>query len=198
MPTLTRKRGGRRAPRYAGLRMSADEYLRLSDDGHWYELVDGVVLLSPSPTPQHQQVAGEIHYQIMAFLRTRRLGSAYLETDVRLDETLVYRPDLVFVRAERVLENWELIRHPPDLVLEVVSPKNRRYDIETKKPDYERYGVGEFWLIDPRRKTMTFYRLEAGRYVEVAPEQDRLPSTAIPGFILDLAEVRKSFDPLRA
>lgn len=197
MPTLTRKRAPRRPPQYAGLRMTADEYLRLEPDGYWYELVDGVVILSPSPTPQHQQVALEVAFQIKSFLRSHPSGSVYLDVDVRLHDTLVYRPDLVYLRAEYILENWELIKVPPDLVLEVVSPKNRRYDIETKMPDYERFGVGEFWLIDPPRRSMHFYRLESGRYVEAATQQDRLASTGIPEFTLDLAEVRKSFDPLR-
>lgn len=183
-------------PQYAGLRMQAEEYFRLANDGHRYELVNGVVILSPSPTPRHQQVMLKIAAQLSAFLEKHPVGAAYPETDVRLDENLVYRPEIVFLRTERVLDNWERIRTAPDLVVEIVSPASRRYDAETKRSDYERYGVREYWLIDPDRETMTFYRLESGRYVETAPKQDRLTSEAVPGFVLDLSAVRRAFRPL--
>ncbi len=180
---------------YAGLRMSADEYLSLEDDGFKYELLDGVVIVSPSPTPQHQQVLAEILFQLKAFLRDHAVGNVYPETDVRLDDKLVYRPELVFVRAERVAANWQRIREAPDVIVEVVSPSTRRYDLETKKPDYERYGVGEYWLVDPERDSMTFFRLEDGRFVKAKTAQDRYESRVIAGFALDLAAVRKSFRP---
>jgi len=184
------------SPLYAGLRMSADEYLQLPNDEFKYELVDGVVVLSPSPEPKHQQVLGEIHFQLKAFLRTHPIGSCYIETDIRLDARLVYRPELVFLRKERVRENWKRIQVAPDLVLEVISPESRRYDSETKKGDYERFGVKEYWLIDPYQQTMVFYRLESGRFVEIAPQGDKLAGQAVPGFTLDLAAVRTSFEPL--
>ena len=184
------------SPLYAGLRMSADEYLQLPDDEFKYELVDGVVVLSPSPEPKHQQVLSEVIYQLKAYLRSHPAGSCYPETDIRLDVKLVYRPELVFLRKERVRENWKRIQCAPDLVLEVISPESRRYDAETKKGDYERFGVKEYWLIDPYQQMMLFYRLESGRFVEVQPQGDKLISEAVPGFILDLAAVRSSFEPL--
>ena len=183
-------------PSYAGLRMTADEYLALEDDGRKYELVNGVVVVSPSPTTKHQQVMGEILYQVMAFLRANPLGSVYAETDVRMAGDLVYRPELVFIRAERVRANWPRISEPPDLVVEVVSPESRRYDAETKRSDYERYGVREYWLIDPDLEAMTFLRLDGSAYVPIQPQGDELASAVLPGFKLDLKAVRASFQPL--
>src|SRR5574337_313180 len=103
-----------RGPQYAGLRMSAEEYEALPDDGFQYELVDGVIVMSPSPTPQHQSVLAEILYQIKAHLRVNPVGLALPETDVRLGRDLVYRPEIVYLRAERVRENWQRIRTAPD------------------------------------------------------------------------------------
>lgn len=183
------------APLYAGLRISADEFLQLPKDDFRYELIDGVVVCSPSPDPQHQQVLGEIAYQLKAFLRSHPVGSCYVETDIRLDDKLVYRPELVFLLKERVLDNWKRIKCAPDLVVEVISPESRRFDNETKKGDYERFGVKEYWLIDPDQETMKFYTLEAGRFVELTPQNDKLSSRVVPHFTLDLADIRKSFQP---
>jgi Uma2 family endonuclease len=183
-------------PGYAGLRMSADEYLALEDDGRKYELLSGVVVMSPSPTTKHQQVLMEIAYQVKAFLKHSPLGGLYPETDIRLSADLVYRPELVFIRSERVRANWPRISEPPDLVVEIVSPESRRYDSETKRSDYERYGVREYWLIDPDLETMNFLRMEGKSYVPMQPQGDELASSVLAGFKLDLKAVRNSFQPL--
>ena len=185
---------------YCGLRMDADEFLEIPDDGNFYELIDGVVHVSPSPTPQHQDVLVEILTQIALFLRTNPVGKVFAELDVHLGEgpngkDLVYRPEIVFVRAERLPVMRDKIVGGPDLMVEVISRGSRRYDSETKKGDYERFGVGEYWLIDPERKAMTFYRLQEGRFVEVPVEGDAFTSKAVPGFVLDLARVRETFKP---
>jgi len=187
-----------REVRYRGLRMTAEEYLQLEDDGFRYELIDGVICMSPSPTAVHQKVATRIAAQIVAYLEKHPVGEVFVEVDVNLGSgprggDLVYRPDVVFVRAERAAAMRERIVGPPDLVVEVVSNTSRRYDHETKKNDYERCGVGEYWLIDPEQDTMVFYRLQGGRYVEVTPQGNTIASEAIPGFTLDLNRVRKTF-----
>jgi Uma2 family endonuclease len=105
-------------------------------------------------------------------------------------------PDIVFLRAEHAARCRERITGPPALIVEVVSNTSRQYDNVTKKADYERCGVAEYWIIDPERQTMTFYRLHEGRYVEVAPEGDRLASAVVTGFVLDLARVRKTFQAI--
>ena len=184
--------------RYNGLRMSADEYLRLEDDGCRYELIDGVVCMSPSPTPGHQNVEGQVFGQIWTYLERHPVGAVLTEVDVRLPagpngEETVYRPDVVFLRAERVTRNRDRITEPPDLIVEIISITSRHYDQETKKSDYERFGVREYWIIDPIRETMGFYRLREDRYVEVKHQGDAFLSEAVPGFVLDLARVRKAF-----
>jgi Uma2 family endonuclease len=186
---------GRNPPQYAGLPMTAEEYFRLPDDGYRYEIVQGVMALSPSPSPKHQRVLVQIVTQIQSFLELHAVGNVYAELDIKLEERLVYRPDIVFIRAERVLENWERVRTAPDLVVEILSPESRRYDRETKRDDYERCGVREYWMVDPDDETFTFLRLEAGKYVEVAPEGEHFHSQTVPGFALDIAAVRRSFRP---
>lgn len=189
-----------REARYYGLRMTAEEYFDLEDDGFLYELVDGVVCTSPSPSPIHQALMAEITTQLGIYLRSAPVGRTFPEVDVHLGRAssgadLVYRPDIVFVRTERLSEIGDHISGPPDMVAEIVSSSSRRYDSETKKNDYERCGVREYWLIDPERETMTFYRLQDGRFAEVPTSDDGFTSEAVPGFALDLPRVREAFKP---
>ncbi len=183
---------------FTGLRMTADEFLRIPDESRDYELIDGVVIVTPSPTPRHQHVTVEILTQISIFLRTHPVGVVLVETDVHLGQgrtggDVVYRPEIVFIRADDVPSIGDKLVGAPALVVEVISRGSRRIDTETKMHDYERLEVGEYWLIDPERDAITFLRLKDNRYIEVTPKEDMLRSTAVPGFSLDLAAVRKSF-----
>ncbi len=190
----------RNEPWFHGVRMTAEEYFQTPDDGYKYELLDGVMMMSPSPTPQHQAVAMEIASQISIFLRTHPVGHVLAETDIQLGPNeagrdIVYRPEIVFLRTERLASVRTRIVGAPDLAVEIISPESRRYDSETKKGDYEKYGVEEFWLIDPEKDAMTFYRRQGERLVEVPPTGEAFHSEAVPGFALDLPRVRKSFRP---
>lgn len=184
---------------FAGLRMTAEEFLRLPEDGCNYELIDGVVMMTPSPAPVHQAVRMEVLTQLGLYLREHPLGQAFPEIDVHLGSTghgedIVYRPELAYIRAERLSSMREQITGPPDVVMEIVSRGSRRFDTETKLRDYERFGVGEYWLIDPERLSMVFLRLKDGRF-EPCEFGDQFLSTAVPGFSLDLVRVRAAFNP---
>lgn len=180
--------------------MEAEEYFQLPDDGHDYELIDGVVCRSPSPKPIHQKVIARLAAQIVRYIEENPVGEVFVELDVHLGSgpngtDLVYRPDIIFVRQERVAESCDRIEGAPDLVVEVISPESRRYDHETKKNDYERCGILEYWLIDPQREIMIFYRLQGSCFAQITPTGEAFRSEAIPGFILDLHRIRRAFKP---
>lgn len=178
-------------PLYAGLRLSSDEYLSLPDDGFRYELVDGVVVMSPSPSFEHQDIAGEIERQIRNFLIDNPVGYVSHELDVSLGDRLVYNPDLVYVSAKRAGRRPSKLTMAPDVVVEVLSLRTERYDLTTKLADYEASGIAEYWVIDPRRQTMRFLRLGARGYTKVKHERTRFASKAISGFVLDLTALRR-------
>lgn len=185
---------------FAGLRMSADEFLRLPDDGQFYELIDGVVQVSPSPTPEHQAAMIEITGQLFKYLEARPLGRVFAELDVHLGQgpgggDLVYRPEVIFVSADRVRKMRKRIVGAPELVVEVISQGSRRLDSQTKKQDYERCGVVEYWLVDPARESIRFYRRKGRKFAEVRVSGDTFKSMAVPGFVLDVARVRDTFKP---
>jgi Uma2 family endonuclease len=185
-------------PQFIGLRLSAEEFFALPDDGCRYELVNGVVIVTPSPLPRHQKVALEIARQLANYLEKNPVGDVFPETDVHLGQgaaggDLVYRPEMVYFRAERLGSLDERLVGAPDLVVEVVSPPTRYKDIRTKRDDYERLGVREYWMVDPDRDSITFLRHDGTKFVEVQPEKDRFASHAVEGFELNIADVRATF-----
>ncbi len=192
-----------RIGRFAGLRMTADEYEELPDDGSRYELIDGVVVMSPSPNFGHRDIAGEIERQIRNYLHEHPVGSVAHETDAIFDPLRVYRPDLMFLSTQRFPVPTDRVHAIPDMVLEVLSPGTRAMDLSTKRDDYQRFGVTEYWIADPAARAMTFLRLTSagakggakgrGRmvYRPVPCTGTKFPSIAIPGFTLNITPVKK-------
>ena len=178
-------------PLYAGLRMTADEYERLEDDGFRYEVIDGVVVMAPSANAGHQDVIGEIEHQLRAYLAEHPVGRVLHDMDVKFDEKLLYRPDLHFISKARLPKRTPRVHVVPDMILEVLSPRTQARDLNTKRNDYERYGVTEYWIIDLRRATLTFLRLGAKGYAPVAVRGSKFASKAVPGFTLDIAAVKR-------
>lgn len=183
-----------RAPQYLGLRLSADEYLALPDDGFKYQVINGVVVMSPRPTPRHQLVLSAINAQLFGYLESNPIATAFPEVDVRFAPDLVYCPDLVVLSAGKLANAARRIDAVPDLVIEVVSPGSESMDRRTKLADYERFGVTEYWIVsatDP--VAVQVLRLHDGRFAEAPPAgSDRIESVAIKGFALDLARVRRA------
>lgn len=181
---------------YAGLRMTADDFFKIPDNESWYELIDGVVLVSPSPTPVHQVVAGEVFRQLANFLSDHPIGLVSHETDVQFGSILrgrdvVYRPEIVYYACRDPLDIPDRLVGAPDVVVEVISPFSRLIDCHTKRDDYERFGVREYWLVDPERDAFLFFRRKGRRFTKVRVTGKSFASKAIPGFILELDRVRR-------
>ena len=100
---------------------------------------------------------------------------------------------MIFLSAEKAARCRKRITEIPDAVVEVVSPDSRQFDRQTKKRDYEQAGVQEYWIIDPERRTFLFYRLSAGRFVEIPPTGMTFPSEVIAGFVLDLVRLQTAY-----
>lgn len=187
---------------YAGLLMRADDFFALGETPERYELINGVVVMSPSPKPNHWWLIEEVLFQIRAFSRAGGGGGfdTYAETDLYLDEQTVYRPDLCVYARPRASKAPLRLTTPPDLVVEINSPGNKAYDLVTKRDSYERFGVKEYWAIDPDAPPVPSdplgfrvrsWRQEKGRFIESLVEGDTLPSIAIAGFGLNLVPLRE-------
>ncbi len=175
---------------YAGLHMTADEYLALGETPDRYELIEGVVVMSPSPTPWHQQLIVELILQL-GLARKRLPGLTFFpDTDLRLTAQKVYRPDISVYRPGRLAKVPARLDTPPDLVVEILSPGSKPLDLITKRDDYDKFGVGEYWVLDPADGSVRRWVREGTRLQERTTDGDTVESAAISGFVLQLSSLR--------
>ncbi len=138
----------------------------MPDDGKRYEIVDGEVLVRPSPSEKHQRVLRNLSFSMHSHAKTKGLGTLYFAPfDVVFGEKTAFQPDIVFVSAARQgIIGPEYIIGAPDLVVEILSPSGASLDRVTKFEQYARYGVGEYWIVDPGTEMVEIYRLAGQSY----------------------------------
>lgn len=178
--------------------MGADDYLALGETLERYELVNGLVVRWPSPTPLHQQLIAAVLLQIGRAEDAGLPIIALPSTDVRFDATTVYCPDVLVYRAEELELTDEPLTSPPLLVVEVVSAWNRSFDLITKRDDYDRFGVMEYWMIDAEDGFFDRWARREGKFIEVPPGagdgevgQERVGAVSLEGLVLDLQPIRE-------
>ena len=137
------------------------------DDGQRYEVLEGDLIVSPSPTWKHQRI---VRWCFELFLQAERAGRGSVCTapmDVVLSARDVAQPDLLFIATEHLgIVTAENVQGAPDLVVEVLSEGRRRRDVITKRHIYERYGVRFYWLVDPEEETVRVFEFKDGAYGE--------------------------------
>lgn len=134
-------------------RFTVDEVLGWPDDGNRYELVDGVLLVTPAPMPVHQVVAARL---AAALTRAcQRWPDVYVATpgEILIRPDLRMQPDVLVFRAPSIPAKWEEIREHW-LAVEVFSPSSVVYDRDVKRDVYLQIGVREVWLVDCARKVV--------------------------------------------
>lgn len=176
--------------RYAGLRMTADAYFALGETDERYELIDGVVCMSPRPGARHQVILWAIMEQVGEFTK-RSGGRCFGEVDLVLGPGLVYTPDVMCFAAQRIRGFPARIDVPPDLVIEILSPSNRDFDLTRKRDDYARFGVREYWTVDSSDVRARCFRLSDGRFEERQLAGDTLSSETLGGLVVDLGPIRE-------
>jgi Uma2 family endonuclease len=148
----------------------------------------------PSPSRFHQEVVLELGRQVTNSLAGKPARAYVAPLDVRLpkggsdDDQIdtVVQPDLLIVHDLKKLDDRG-VRGAPDWIAEVLSPATARYDRTTKLRAYERAGVPEVWLVDLADRTVTIYRIAAGRYARpvVLELEGRTAIAAVPGVSID-------------
>lgn len=141
-------------------------------EGTLAELIDNVIYMSPSPVSKHQLILNEINFQLLQFFRKEKQAIVYIAPfDVYLDEySNAVQPDIIVVLSENqdIIDPQGHIHGVPDLLVEVLSPGNKDHDMIKKKDLYERFGVKEYWMVDPETKLALGYSLQANKYVKTA------------------------------
>jgi len=178
------------------------EYLAWADESALVEWKDGEIITYMPPTDRHQDITGFLFGLLKDFVRLLELGVvrvAPLEVKLWPDGPS-REPDILFVSRERLGQlTAKRFEGGPDLVVEIVSNSSARVDRVEKLIEYERAGVREYWLIDPRRgkEQADFYQLdEHGRFVSVALDDEGVYHSAVlPGFRLDPTALRLAILP---
>ena len=165
------------------------------NDKSQYELLNGILVKKGSPTIQHQRIVRKISFAIEKYLEQKPVGEVFFAPlDVVLDDYNAPQPDVFFVSKNRsyILDEQEqTVVGIPDLVVEILSPGSIKKDRIEKKGIYERFGVPEFWLVDPIYRNIEVLRLVEGRYepFDFVEETGTVKSSVLEGFGLDLAGV---------
>ncbi len=125
--------------------VTPERFLEMEKDEHTkYELIDGIICMSPSPTFEHQKIASRLVIELGNFFLDRDCTVVH-ELDVRVGND-VFRPD-VMVFCD---ENLEL----PEIVIEVLSPSTAKRDLGIKVAKYEQAGIKEYWIVDIKSRTV--------------------------------------------
>lgn len=160
------------------------------------QLINGELIMSPSPTPYHQIISGNIYDLLKENAKTKGDVILYAPVDLYIDNKNVFQPDLVYIKVEnRKIISHRGIEGVPDLVVEIISPSNIFTDRNIKKKIYQKLGVKEYWIVDPGNQTLEIYKHD-----QADPETPHLylagegivTSTVIPGLEFDLKIIFES------
>lgn len=156
MPTL---------PMGRSLTLADFETIRDVDDGHRYELLDGALLVTPSPAARHQRIV-PVLWQVLRESAPAGYEVFVAPLDVALGPDTVVQPDVLVARSEIVTEDG--VDGVPALAVEVLSPSTRSFDLGAKKLCYEQAGCPAYWVIDPDMLWLRAWELRGGAYQLVA------------------------------
>ncbi len=173
--------------------MTADELARTSIPDKQVELVRGRLVVRQLPSTYHGAVAADLAYELSAFVRHRSLGQVYAQDTgfkIASDPDTVRGPDVAFVSKERLnqIPKEGYADLAPDLVVEVLSPRDRPGEVLKKIGEWLAAGARIAWLIDPRRREARVFRADGS--VSVIGEEDALDGEdVLPGFSCSLRVV---------
>ena len=150
----------------------------MPDDGHRYELIDGILVVSPAPRIRHQEFVAQMHLLLHASCPAE-LKVLFAPLDVALSDDTVMQPDLLVARREDFTEKDLPVA--PVLAVEVLSPSTRGLDLLLKKDRLQRAGCANYWVVDPDLPGIVAWRLVDGVYVEAGrAEGDEVLTLAEP------------------
>ena len=147
------------------------EVYKTLPEGTLAELIDNKIYMSPSPVRNHQKILQQLLRRLSDLIEDKGKGEVFISPfDVYLDEhSNAVQPDLIVVLADRkeIVDPNGHIHGVPDLLVEILSPGNKEHDLIKKKDLYERFGVKEYWIVDPETKLALVYQLQNSKYIKI-------------------------------
>lgn len=167
------------------------EYVLLPQDRNRYEVLDGELYMTPSPTYLHQWVVMALAAALHDHTSQHGLGAVLTAPiDVVLSETTIVQPDILFIRASRVpAATAKNITTVPELIVEVVFPSSAEQDRVDKMRAYARHGVPHYWIADPEARTLEMYALSNAGFELTAHFASDATATSplFPGLVIPLS-----------
>jgi len=174
-------------------RLTYDDFCLLSEDGKRREIIEGELFVTPSPQTPHQRAVMRLSVRLWQFVDSHELGEVFSAPfDVVFSEFDVVEPDLLYISNARAgVLTHKNVQGAPDLVVEVLSESTSRVDRSIKLKLYGKFGVQEYWIIDPEGPSAEIYRRgeEGLDLVAKLSATDALNSPMFPGFSVPLREL---------
>ena len=174
-----------------------EEYLRLKNSSESIlEYIDGIIYMSPSPSIKHQLVSSNLHTELGIYLKDKKCKVFAAPTDIQLskddiEDKKIVIPDLSVICNEYNFTESKYIG-VPTLIIEILSPSNQGHDLVTKFNLYMKYGVKEYWIVNPMKDAITVYSLnEEGLYeqADIKVKTGIIESVVFENFRVDLEDV---------
>ena len=165
------------------------------DDNNRYELIEGELFVSRAPGIPHQRVLHSLQLELGLYLKGNPIGIIVPGTGAVFSDYDAVIPDLVFIRNERwnAVTSGQKITGAPDIVIEIVSPgtENQRRDLQVKRQLYGKYGIREYWIVDPKNSSVLIFHLLGQTLEEIATltSDDEYTSPILPGFHLKVGTI---------
>jgi len=173
-------------------RCTYEDYLKTPEDKR-YELINGELLMTPSPIPNHQRVSGKLEFVLRKFVTENNLGEVFdAPCDVYLDNENVVQPDILFISKDRLgIIGEKNIQGPPNFLIEIISEHSVYRDMVQKKRLYARFGVKEYWIVIPEEEEIEVYILKDNTYqlYRTYRKGDTLESSSLEGLKIGLEEI---------
>ena len=179
-------------------KLTYDDYLSFPEDGQRHELIDGEHYVSPAPITIHQRLSVRLTFALAGYFDAHPGGEVFhAPCSVKLSHWDAVEPDLFVVLEDQSgIVTEKHVGGAPAIVIEILSPSTRRYDEAIKRAAYDRFGVREYWIVDPANAAVTLHRRGAGGDLRAAPaltrtQADVLTSPLLPGWSLALTALFK-------
>ncbi len=157
---------------------TAIEVFKLLPEGTLCEVINGQLFMSPSPFTKHQIIVTDLLTDINYHCRRTKIAKAFVAPfDVYLDEEYTaVQPDIIVILKENegIIKNH--IYGVPDILIEVLSEGNRDHDLVTKKELYQKFGVKEYYVIEPETKLVFHFQLTGNSYDLINKQTAKLTS----------------------
>ena len=150
-------------------------------EGTLCQLINNNLVMSPSPLDIHQVVLNDINIEISIFVQKNRLGKIRIAPyDVHFSKQNILQPDIIFIANNNLSKiDKNGLKGPPDMVIEILSPSTSHYDMDDKKLIYERYGVKEYFIVEPNSKSVNTFLLQNQEFIEAETVTGKIVSTLL-------------------